>query len=89
MVDLSKRRGYFIASIEFLKDFTSNYINNVNPFQTIVIFHTISNFMNNTIEYYGYSPLFDEIEDDIKTPEYKIVFVKQENGSFELKVERK
>ncbi len=73
-IDISKRKGYFIASNPLIEDFCSSYIQNLNPFKDMIVFHIEPNFMNNTIKYFCKSPLFEEIESNEEIPEYKISF---------------
>lgn len=73
-IDISKRKGYFIATNNFIEDFCLNYNQDLNPFNNMIIFHIEPNFMNNTIKYFCKSPLFEEIESNEEIPEYKISF---------------
>lgn len=84
-LDIKKRTGSFQISHELLLKHPDIAM---KIFAKCIIVRAESLFINNSIEYNAYSPLFDEVDDGVISPEYLWVAEKLSNGQLDIRVER-
>ena len=87
MESIKNRRGSFEVSMLVIDDNTTKFFHEV--WKNFLIVDARANYLNGTISYSAYSPLFEEVPFGMVTPHYNIILTRKtcpESGAETIEV---
>lgn len=85
VLDIGKRKGKVILSKKFLSELKAPTLETLfSNFYPLAIVQTHEVDFYDHMEYYGLSPLFDEVDEGCEMPKYSVKFKRSESGDIKL-----